>query len=113
EAYAGLAQTLLKQDDVAAAEETSREALRTFPASALAVATRGDVLFRRGLIAEAQGQYAAALQLDDKCARAWLGQGKVDDALARRHQALAAGRRGAAPCPGAGRGRLRGGARRA
>ena len=90
EAYAGLAQTLLKQDDLAASEETSRAALRTFPASALAVATRGDVLFRRGLIAEAQGQYAAALQLDGKCARAWLGQGKVDDALARRHQALEA-----------------------
>jgi tetratricopeptide (TPR) repeat protein len=90
EAYAGLAQTLLKQDDVAAADEASRAALQAFPASALAVATRGDVLFRRGLIAEAQGQYAAALRLDGQCARAWLGQGKVDAALARRHQALEA-----------------------
>src|SRR5215469_18892984 len=41
EAYAGLAQTLLKQDDVAATEETSRAALRTFSAYTLAVATRG------------------------------------------------------------------------
>jgi len=90
EAYAGLAQTLLKQDNVPAAEEASRAALQAFPASALAVATRGDVLFRRGLIAEAQGQYAAALRLDDQCARAWLGQGKVEAVLAHRHQALKA-----------------------
>src|SRR5262245_20799433 len=90
EAYAGLAQTLLKQDDVAPAEEASRAALRTFPASALAVATRGAVLFRRGLIAEAQRQYSAALRLDDQWARAWLGQGKVEAVLAHRHQALKA-----------------------
>jgi tetratricopeptide (TPR) repeat protein len=90
EAYAGLAQTLLRQDDVAAADEASRAALQVFPASALAVATRADVLFRRGRIAEAQSQYAAALRLDDQCARAWLGRGKVEAVLARPHQALKA-----------------------
>lgn len=88
EAFAGLVQTLLKQDDVAAAEEASRAALQTFAGSALIVATRGDVLFRRGLIADAAGQYAAALKLDGKCARAWLGQGKIEAALARRRQAF-------------------------
>ena len=90
EAYAGLTQTLLKQDGVAAADESSRAALQIFPASALVVATRGDVLFRLGLIAEAQSQYATAIKFDDKCARAWLGRGKVDAVLARRHQALKA-----------------------
>src|SRR5262249_57503742 len=51
EAYAGLVQTLLTQDDVAASEETSRAALQAFPASALAVATPRAVLFLPGVIA--------------------------------------------------------------
>ena len=84
QAYVGLVQSLLKLDDVKTAEERSREAVGAFAGSASAHAARGDVLFRRGLIPEAQDEYKAALNLDPNCARAWLGMGKIEEARARR-----------------------------
>ncbi|HEY6308166.1 MAG TPA: aspartyl protease family protein [Candidatus Angelobacter sp.] len=87
ELYAGLVQSLLKLDDVKAADESSRKVVDTFPQSALAHATRGDAYFRRGMIPEAESEYDSALKLDQTCARAWLGRGKVDAVLARRSQA--------------------------
>jgi tetratricopeptide (TPR) repeat protein len=83
-AYAGLVQSLLKQEKVDAAEAQSRDALELLPQSALLHATRGDVFFRRGLIDEAQGEYEKALKIDEKCGRAWLGRGRVDAALSHR-----------------------------
>src|SRR5262249_5040247 len=85
-----LVQSFIKLDDVKSAEASSRQALEAFPQSALAHATRGDAYFRRGLIPEAEGEYKSALNLDDKCARAWLGQGKVDAVMARRIEAKSA-----------------------
>jgi tetratricopeptide (TPR) repeat protein len=84
DAYSGLVRSLLKLDDVKGADESSQKALAALPQSSLAHAARGDVLFRRGMIPEAEEEYGAALKLDDKSARAWLGQGKVDAVLARR-----------------------------
>jgi tetratricopeptide (TPR) repeat protein len=90
EAYAGLARSLLKADDVKAADESSQKALAAFPESAVIHAERGDVYYRRGLIPQAEDEYRTALKLDDKCARAWLGQGKVDDVYTRHSKAKAA-----------------------
>src|SRR5689334_2639976 len=90
EAYSGLVQSLLKADDVKASEEVSEKALAGFPESALAHAARGDVYFRRGKIPEAESEYKAALKLDGKSPRGWLGQGKVDAVLARNAKAKAA-----------------------
>ena len=87
ELYAVLVESFLKLDDVKSAEEYSRRALESFPQSPLALATRGDVYFRRGLILEAKSEYESALKIDEACARAWLGRGKVDAVLARRNQA--------------------------
>jgi tetratricopeptide (TPR) repeat protein len=87
EAYSGLARSLLKADDVKAADESSQKALAALPESALVHAARGDVYFRRGMIPQAEDEYRAALKLDDKCARAWLGQGKVDAVYARNSKA--------------------------
>jgi tetratricopeptide (TPR) repeat protein len=84
EAYAGLVRSLLKADDVKAADESSQKALTAFPDSAIIHAERGDVDYRRGLIPQAEDEYRTALKLDEKCARAWLGQGKVD-AVSTRH----------------------------
>src|SRR5579859_523259 len=78
EAYSGLVRSLLKADDVKAADESSQKALAALPESALVRAARGDVYFRRGMIPQAEDEYQTALNLDEKCARAWLGQGKVD-----------------------------------
>jgi tetratricopeptide (TPR) repeat protein len=90
EAYAGLVRSLLKADDVKAAEESSQKALTVLPESAMIHAARGDVYFRRGLIPQAEDEYRAALKIDEKSARAWLGQGKVDAAYTRRSQAKTA-----------------------
>ena len=87
EAYAGWVRSLLKADDVKAAEESSQKALDAFPDSAIIHVERGDVFYRRGFIPQAEDEYRAALKLDDKCARAWLGQGKVDDVNTRRSKA--------------------------
>ncbi|MGB8130928.1 MAG: aspartyl protease family protein [Candidatus Angelobacter sp.] len=87
EAYAGLVRSLLKADDVKVAEESSQKALAAFPDSAIIHAERGDVDYRRGFIPQAEDEYRAALKLDDKCARAWLGQGKVDDVNTRHSKA--------------------------
>jgi tetratricopeptide (TPR) repeat protein len=90
EAYSGLVRSLLKQDDVKAADESSQKALAALLQSALAHAARGDVYFRRGMIPEAEDEYKAALKLDDKTARAWLGQGKVDAVFVRHSKSKAA-----------------------
>ena len=90
EAYSGLVRSLLKADDVKTAEESSQKALATLPESALVHAARGDVYFRRGLILQAEQEYSAALKLDDKSSRAWLGQGKVDAVYTRHSKAKAA-----------------------
>lgn len=90
EAYAGLVRSLLKADDVNAAEESSQKALAAFPNSAIIHAARGDVYYRRGLIPQAEDEYRTALKLDDKCARAWLGQGKVDAVYTRHNKAKTA-----------------------
>jgi len=87
EAYAGLVQSLLKLDDVKPAEESSRKALDVFPQSAVSHATRGDVYFRRGFMPEAENEYKIALKIDGQCARAWLGQGKMDAVLSRDQHA--------------------------
>jgi tetratricopeptide (TPR) repeat protein len=87
EAYAGLVRSLLKADDVKAAEESSQKALAAFPESAIIHAERGDVYYRRGFISQAENEDQAAIKLDDQCARAWLGQGKVDAVYTRHGKA--------------------------
>lgn len=87
QAYAGLVQSFLKQDDVKAADKSSQKAVEAFPHSALAHTTRGDVYFRRGLMPDAETEYKTALKLDEQCARAWLGKGKMDAVLARHQSA--------------------------
>jgi predicted aspartyl protease len=87
ELYAGLVQSFLKLDDVQSADDYSRKALEAFPQSALAHATRGDAYFRRARLPDAENEYTSALKIDEACARAWLGQGKIESVLARRDQA--------------------------
>lgn len=86
EAHVGLVRSLLKQDDVDAAEQASAAALRLLPKSALVLAADGDVKFRRGLLQEAQDRFQAAISQDEKCARAWLGMGRVSAAESHRKQ---------------------------
>lgn len=87
QAYFGLVESLLKLDDVKSADEGSQRALTAYPKVAYVHAARGDVLFRRGMFPEAGDEYKAALALDPDCARALLGQGKIEEARSRRRAA--------------------------
>ena len=62
EAYAGLVRSLLKADDVKAAEESSQKALTVLPESAMIHAARGDVYFRRGLISTSRRRIQSSAQ---------------------------------------------------
>ncbi|MGE5324704.1 MAG: aspartyl protease family protein [Actinomycetota bacterium] len=84
EAHAGLVHSFLKLDDVDAAQRASQEALQVLPHSPEVLAADGDVLFRRGLLADAKERYQAAVQLDAKCARAWFGMGRIQSAESHR-----------------------------
>jgi len=86
-AYAGLVQSYIKADDVKAADESSSQALALLPQSALIHAIRGDVYFRIGRLADAENEYKSALKLDQKCARAWLGVGRIYTIVSRPGQA--------------------------
>lgn len=86
-AYAGLVQSYLKLDDVGAAAEASTEAIAELPQSGLVHAIHGDVYFRQGLLEESEAEYKTALKLDDKCARALLGMGRIYSAASLNQQA--------------------------
>lgn len=86
EAYSGLVRSLLKLDEVSEAEQASQKALQQLPKSPLALAVDGDVKFRRGLLSQARQRYESALNLDKRCARAWLGMGRVDAAESDRDE---------------------------
>jgi tetratricopeptide (TPR) repeat protein len=90
QAWSGLVQSLLKLDDVKSAVESSQKALDAFPQAALVHAARGDVEFRRGFMSKAGDEYQIAFKLDPSCARAWLGQGKLDAVMTRRTRATEA-----------------------
>ncbi|HEY6252974.1 MAG TPA: aspartyl protease family protein, partial [Candidatus Angelobacter sp.] len=85
--YSGLVQSYLQADDIPAADEASEQALKVLPQSGLAHAIRGDVYFRKGLLADAETQYRTAVEQDEKCARAWLGMGKIYSTVSRQEQA--------------------------
>jgi tetratricopeptide (TPR) repeat protein len=87
QANAGAVQSYIKADDVKAADENSQQALAALPQSAIAHAMRGDVYFRQGLMSQAESEYKAALKLDDNCARAWLGMGRINSVVVRRKNA--------------------------
>lgn len=86
EAHAGLVRSLLKLDEVDAAGQAATTALRLLPQSPLVLAADGDVKFRRGLLPEARDRYRAAMSLDQKCARAWLGIARIYAASSLRKQ---------------------------
>lgn len=86
-AQAGVIFSLLKKDDVSAADAASRVALSAAPDSAEVRAAAGDVLFRMGRIPEAEQEYLRAMRLDGKLARGWWGVGRVAWATSNRKRA--------------------------
>jgi tetratricopeptide (TPR) repeat protein len=72
-AYAGLAWSLLKLDQVDEAYTAASKAVELGPASPQAHTAMGEVLFRRGQIVEAQNEFLPLAQERTEEARAYLG----------------------------------------
>ncbi len=86
-AYSGLVRSLLKLDDVSAANLESQKAVATLPMSCPIGAVRGDVFFRFGRFNLAEREYTYALAGEDKCAHAILGLARIYAAQSRRVKA--------------------------
>ncbi len=76
-AHAGLTRSELKLEDVVAAHQAAQKGLEGAPNSSLIHSVLGDVYFREGKIAEAEGEYAKAQQMDISNARAWFGRSRI------------------------------------
>lgn len=77
DAQAGLIGSLLHGHKLDQAEQASTKAVAALPGSALVHASMGDVNFRAGRFAEAEGEYRNALKLDARSARAWFGMARM------------------------------------
>src|SRR5206468_10085523 len=67
----GLVRADLHDNSVDEANATATALLQSFPNSALAHVTMGDVLFRRAVMADAEKEYQAAIKLDKTEGRAY------------------------------------------
>jgi len=76
-AQVGLAHSMLRQQKIDEAFEVVNNALASRPASAVLLATKGDVQFRRGEMAAAETSYLAAKKTDPKQVRACLGLARL------------------------------------
>ena len=82
-------QTLLQQGDLEGAYAEADAALKAFPDSAAANLLMGQVLFRRGDIAQANESIQKTLQLDPNNAQAWLALSRIADVVSLRKKAVA------------------------
>ena len=78
----------LKNEGLATAWRLAQKALMDAPDSAAAHEFAGEVLFRRGEFAQADGEFKSALGLDRQLARAWWGLGRVAECAAMNRTAV-------------------------
>ncbi len=76
-AQVGLIWAMLKQQKIDESLDVVNAALAAQPTSAALLAAKGDVLFRRGEMSDAERAYRAALDLDGKQVRAHLGLARL------------------------------------
>jgi len=76
-AQVGLVRAMLKQQKVDEALDNVNNALVAQPDSAALLAVKGDVLFRRGEMSDAEVAYLSAKKLDVREARAYLGLARL------------------------------------
>src|SRR5580658_5818479 len=72
-----LGRKALQNEGVATAWKLSQRALADSPESAAAHEFAGEVLFRRGEIAQAESEFKLSTKLDPNFARAWWGLARV------------------------------------
>jgi tetratricopeptide (TPR) repeat protein len=80
DAYAGLARTYLKQQNIELAAETAAKGTAEAPDSPMTHTALGEVLFRQGRIAEAEKEWVKAVNVPHPDARACLGLAILSDA---------------------------------
>jgi tetratricopeptide (TPR) repeat protein len=76
-ARVGSVRAMLRQQKIDEAMEEVNKALAQQPNEAPLLAAKGDVLFRRGEMTDAEGSYLAAKKLDPKAVRAYLGLARL------------------------------------
>jgi len=76
-AQVGSVRAMLRQQKIDEAMDEVNKALAQQPNEAPLLAAKGDVLFRRGEMTDAEGSYLAAKKLDPKAARAYLGLARL------------------------------------
>jgi tetratricopeptide (TPR) repeat protein len=76
-AQVGSVRAMLRQQKIDEAMEEVNKALAQQPNEAPLLAVKGDVLFRRGEMTDAEGSYLAAKKLDPKAVRAYLGLARL------------------------------------
>ena len=76
-AQVGSVRAMLRQQKIDEAMEEVNKALAQQPNEAPLLAAKGDVLFRRGEMTDAEGSYLAAKRLDPKAVRAYLGLARL------------------------------------
>ena len=80
EAYAGLAQVYLKQENLARALENANQAITQAPESPAAHVALGDVYFRQGLMAEAEREFLKGVNTPHPAARGYFVLVRIYDA---------------------------------
>lgn len=86
-AHVGLMRSLLRLGKVEDAEEAGKKALALLPNSPIIHAAFGDVEFRAGKFAEAEGEYRACLKVDGTSSRGWFGMARLYEMLSMRQHA--------------------------
>jgi tetratricopeptide (TPR) repeat protein len=76
-AQVGSVRAMLRQQKIDEAMDEVNKALAQQPNEAPLLAAKGDVLFRRGEMTDAEGSYLAAKRLDPKAVRAYLGLARL------------------------------------
>jgi tetratricopeptide (TPR) repeat protein len=76
-AQVGSVRAMLRQQKIDEAMDEVNKALAQQPNEARLLAAKGDVLFRRGEMTDAEGSYLAAKKLDPKAVRAYLGLARL------------------------------------
>jgi len=81
EAYAGLARTYLKQENVQTALETAKKGVGEAPDSLTAHTALGEVYFRQGKMEECEKEFLKAVNTIHPEARAYLGLARINSAF--------------------------------
>ena len=86
-AHAEKVRALLENYQVHEAEQSSKTALAAAPKSPEVLEAVGEVEFRMGRMQQAADSFESALQIDENCARVWLGMAEINRVISNHKRA--------------------------